>query len=68
MQGKTTKDADHDTQSWLRMKSKFDSLTQMERVELMRTDITAYLELCTMDHLVGILDGIAKGGPIKEDK
>ncbi len=50
------------------MASKFDSLTQMERVELMRTDITAYLELCTMDHLVGILDGIAKGGPIKEDK
>ncbi len=50
------------------MASKFDSLTQEQRVELMRTDIKAYLELCTMDHLVGILDGIAKGGPIKKEE
>ena len=47
---------------------KYDDYTQEQRVELMRTDITAYLKLCTMDHLVGILDGIAKGGPIKEEE
>ena len=46
---------------------KYDDLTRDQRIELMRTDIKAYLALCTMDHMVGILDGIAKSGPMKEE-
>ncbi len=45
---------------------KFDDYTQEERVELMRTDIKAYLAIVTMDHLVGVLDGIAKSGAHSE--
>ena len=47
---------------------KFDDYLKEERIELMRTDIKAYLALCTMDHLVGLLDGIAKSGGYEEDE
>ena len=47
---------------------KFDDYTQDERVELMRTDIKAYLEILMMDHLVGMLDAIAKSGPMEKDQ
>ena len=32
----------------------------------MRTDVKAYMEIVTMDHLVGLLDAIAKSGLLEE--
>ena len=46
---------------------KFDDYTQDERVKLMRTDIRAYLDLLIIDHLMSLLDAIAKSGPMEED-
>jgi hypothetical protein len=46
---------------------KFDDYTKEERIELMRKDIRAYLDLCTIDHMIAILEGIAKSGPVREE-
>jgi len=47
---------------------KYEDLTREERVELMRTDIKAYLALLEEDHLLMLLDGISKSGGLDETR
>jgi hypothetical protein len=42
-------------------------MTREERVELMLTDMDAYLELVPGEHWLQLLDGIAKAGPFEPE-
>ncbi len=47
---------------------KHEDTTREQRVELMKTDIKAYLDLHNMDHFHEMLDNIAQLGPYEPEE